>query len=68
MRPKKLLLTTQTDKESMWIKVSIYSVKAKTQAGSIWVKDIMATQKGQTQKKTSSGSQKCMHFTGIFSR
>ena len=31
--------------------VHIYSVKAKSQAGNIWVKDIMATQEGQSWKK-----------------
>ena len=29
---------------------TIYSVKAKCQAGNIWVKDIMTAQKGQSQK------------------
>ena len=32
---------------------STYSVKAKSQAGSIRVKYIMTTQKGQSQKKIS---------------
>ena len=34
----------------MWLEVHIYSVKAKSQAGIIWVKDIMTTQKGQSRK------------------
>ena len=37
----------------MWIKVHIYSVKAKSQAGNIWVKDIMTIQKGQSHKMLS---------------
>ena len=37
----------------MWMEVQMYSVKAKSQAGNIWVKDIMTTQKGQSQKKIS---------------
>ena len=37
----------------MWIKVHIYSVKAKSQAGNIWVKDIMTIQKGQSDKMLS---------------
>ena len=37
----------------MWMEVQVYSVKAKSQAGNIWVKDIMTTQKGQSQKKIS---------------
>ena len=36
-------------KINVWMKVHIYSVKAKC----IWVKDIMATRKGQSQKKLS---------------
>ena len=35
------------------MKVYIYSVKAKSQAGDISVKYIMTTQKGQSQKKIS---------------
>ena len=35
------------------MKEHIYSVKAKSQAGNIRVKYIMATQKGQRQKKIS---------------
>ena len=38
-------------KTLMWIEVHIYSVKSQT--GNIWVKDIMTTQKGQSQKKIS---------------
>ena len=38
------------------MKVHIYSVKAKSQAGNIRVKYIMTTQKGQSQKKISQGS------------
>ena len=33
------------------MEVNMYSVKAKSQAGNICVKDIMTTQKGQSQKK-----------------
>ena len=33
----------------MWIEV--HSVKPTSQAGNIWVKDIVATQKGQSRKK-----------------
>ena len=40
----------------MWIEVHLYSVKTKSQAGNIWVKDTMITQKGQSQKKISWGS------------
>ena len=29
----------------MWMEVHIYSVKAKSQADKIWIKDIMTTQK-----------------------
>ena len=39
------------------MKVHIYSVKAKSQAGNIRVKYIMATQKGQRRKKISQGYQ-----------
>ena len=35
------------------MKVHIYSVKAKSQAGNIIVKYIMTTQKGQSRKKIS---------------
>ena len=35
------------------MEVHIYSVKVKSQAGNIWIKDIMTTQKGQSQKKIS---------------
>ena len=35
------------------MEVHIYSVKAKSQAGNKWVKYIMTTQKGQSQKKIS---------------
>ena len=35
----------------MWMEVHIYcSVNAKSQTDNIWVKDIMTTQKGQSQK------------------
>ena len=36
----------QMHKKLMWIEVHIYIVKAKIQAGNIWIKDIMTTQKG----------------------
>ena len=39
------------------MEVHIYSVKAKSQAGNIRVKYIMTTQKGQSRKKISYGSQ-----------
>ena len=36
------------------MKVHIYSsINAKSQAGNVWVKDMMATQKGQNQEKIS---------------
>ena len=38
------------------MEVHIYSVKAKSQAGNIWVNYIMRTQKSQSQKKISKGS------------
>ena len=34
----------------MWVKEHICSVKAKSQADDIWVKDKMKTQKGQSHK------------------
>ena len=37
------------------MKVHIYSVKAKSQAGNIRVKYIMTTQKGQSRKKITLG-------------
>ena len=37
----------------IWMEVHIYDVKAKSQAANIWVKYIMTTQKGQSQKKIS---------------
>ena len=46
----------------MWMEVHIYILKAKSQAGNIWVKDIMATQKGQSQKKISEGSSEIYAF------
>ena len=39
----------------MWMEVHIYSVKARSQAGNLWLKD-MTTQKGQSSKKISYGS------------
>ena len=30
----------------MWMELDIYSVKTKSQAGKIWVNDIVTTQKG----------------------
>ena len=35
----------------MWMEVHICIVKAKSQAGNIEVKDVMTTQKGQSEKK-----------------
>ena len=43
----------QMHKKIIWMKVCIYSVKAKSQAGNTWVKDLMATQKDQCWKKIS---------------
>ena len=40
----------------MWIEVHIYCVKAKSQAGNIWDKYIMTTQKDQSLKKISKRS------------
>ena len=40
----------------MWMEVHIYIVKAKSQAGNIWVNGKMATQKRQSQKKISKES------------
>ena len=37
----------------MWMEVHIYRVKAKSQAGNIWVKDKIIMQKGQNRKKIS---------------
>ena len=38
-------------KKLMWMEVHICIVKAKSQAGNIEVKDVMTTQKGQSEKK-----------------
>ena len=38
------------------MEVHIDSVKDKTQAGKIWVKDIMTTQEGKSRNKISQGS------------
>ena len=38
------------------MEVHIYSVKAKSQIGNIWVKDIITTQKGQSYNILSKGS------------
>ena len=37
----------------MWMEVHIYSVKAESQAGNIWVKDIMTAQNDQSWKKSA---------------
>ena len=37
----------------MWMEVHMYSVKAKSWAGNLGVKDIITTQKGQSRKKIS---------------
>ena len=37
----------------MWIEVHVCSVEAKSQAGNIWVKDMMKTQKGQSWRKSA---------------
>ena len=42
-----------THKKLMWMEVHIHTVQAKSQAGSIQVKDIMAAQKGQSGKQIS---------------
>ena len=47
--------------------VRIYSVRANSQAGNIWVY-VMTTQKGKSHKILNLGSQKRMHFAGKFSR
>ena len=44
---------SKTHRKLMWIEVHIFIVKVKNQVGNIWVKDIMATQNGQSQKKFS---------------
>ena len=43
-------------KKLIWMKVHICSVKAKSQAGNIWVNGKTATQKGQSQKKIGKES------------
>ena len=43
-------------KTLMWMEIHICSVKAKSQAGNIKVKDIMTTQKGQSRKKICAES------------
>ena len=40
-------------KKLMWTEVHIYSVKAKSQVGNIWVKGIMTIQKGQAERKSA---------------
>ena len=49
------IITVQDYKHKtfMWMEETIYSVKGKSEAGNIWVKDIMTTQKGWSQKKIS---------------
>ena len=47
---------------STHMEVHIYSVKAKSEGGTIWVKDIMTTQKGQGCKILSFRSKKIRHF------
>ena len=42
-------------KKLMSVEVHIYSVKTKIQAGNIWVKDIMTTQRGYSWKKITQG-------------
>ena len=37
-------------KKLIWMEVHMYSVKAESQAGNMWVKDIMTTYKGQSDK------------------
>ena len=43
------------------MEVHIYSVKAKSQAGNMWVKHIMTTQKDQTERKPA---REFTHFAG----
>ena len=52
------IITIQDYKHTklMWMEVHMYSVKAKSQAGKIWVKHIMTTWKGQIWKIFCQGS------------
>ena len=43
-----------THKKLMWMEVYIHGVKAKSQAGNMWVKGIMTTQKSATDLKNLS--------------
>ena len=49
MWPKQLLFKTTNAQKNM-NETHIHSVKAKSQAGNIWVEDIMTVQKGQSCK------------------
>ena len=44
-----------TPKKLVWMEVLIHSVKAKSQTGNVWVKDIMTTQRPK-RKEISKGS------------
>ena len=46
----------------MWMQAHIYSVKAKSQVGNIWVKDIMATKKRPKPQDTQIGILKIYSF------
>ena len=52
MQPKNYCSKPYADKTLMWMEVHIHSVKAKSGAGKIRVKD-MTTQKDQNRKKIS---------------
>ena len=43
-------------KKLMWMEVHVYSVKAKSQAGNIWVKDIIITRSSSSHKILGYGS------------
>ena len=46
----------------MWMEVHIYSVKAKNQAGNIWVKDKITTKKRPKPKENQLGILKIYAF------
>ena len=58
----------KTHKKLIRMEVHLYSNKAQSQPGNIWVKDIMATQKGQSWKKINWGFWQLMHFAGKVNR
>ena len=69
MRTKQLLLlkTINAQKNNVNGRAQIYRVKANIQTGNIRVK-VMTTQKGQSPKILTKGSQKFTHFSGKFNR